>query len=387
MTTGAPEPGAPRTLFVIAPWQRRSAPGGGAGSADDAHFARGFGARGWRVHVVAPRAPAWIHALGPVAFSLLATMTALRAARRLKPAVVLGQTHQTSAAVFLVGIVCGIPSVMKLYGVGTLHDPEPSRLRHLHRHAGMMAALRLPHDLWLVLDDGTRGDVALRRYGVPSDKIRVLPIGVDASLAARAGDGAALRASLVVPEGARVVLWIAQLAPWKRADHALRAFARARARVPLPLVMVIGGGGPERERLEALAHAEGIAPWVRFAGPVAHADVPDLMAAAALFVATGERSNKSVATCEAMLCGVPVVAFNAGGTGDVVRDGETGRLVPDGDVAALADAMAALLADDAGRAALGAAAREFARTRFTGWERRIEMECELIARLLAPGKS
>jgi D-inositol-3-phosphate glycosyltransferase len=64
---------------------------------------------------------------------------------------------------------------------------------------------------------------------------------------------------------------------------------------------------------------------------------------------------------EAMACGVPVIASRAGGLAVTVQDGATGRLVPEGDVAALARSVAGLLADESGRHALGARAVEWAR--------------------------
>ncbi|HEU4364502.1 MAG TPA: glycosyltransferase family 4 protein [Candidatus Krumholzibacteria bacterium] len=412
MTSDSADPRAVRTILVITPWKRRWELGGGAGLADDFHFIHGLTANGWRVRYVSPRDaappdvtvdgyavhaffnvfeaterwPVWLRrAVGPIAFTMLATVCALRLARREKPDVVLGQTHLPSLAVFIAGMVCGVPSAMKLFGVENLSGDDSSRARQAGRNAEMIAALKIPHDLWLVLDDGTRGDAALRRHGVPSEKIRFLSNGVDLSWGVRRGDGASFRRALTIPEDACVLFWLARLVEWKRADDAFHALARALPRVSRPLVLVVGGEGPERARLETLARSLGVSGSVRFAGAIAHDRVPDAMAAAALFLATSERSNKSVATCEAMLCGVPVVAFDAGGTGDVVRDGETGRLVADGDVAALADAVAALAADDGARAALGAGARAFARARFTGWERRVEMERELLERLAASG--
>jgi glycosyltransferase involved in cell wall biosynthesis len=62
-----------------------------------------------------------------------------------------------------------------------------------------------------------------------------------------------------------------------------------------------------------------------------------------------------------MASGVPVIASRAGGLAVTVQDGATGRLVPEGDVAALARAVAGLLGDEAGRRALGTRAVEWAR--------------------------
>jgi glycosyltransferase involved in cell wall biosynthesis len=82
------------------------------------------------------------------------------------------------------------------------------------------------------------------------------------------------------------------------------------------------------------------------------------------------------------VCGVPVVAFDTGETRAVVRDRETGRVVPDGDITALADAIASLLDDEDGRRALSAGARSFARATFTSWEDRVAREIDVLDSLI-----
>jgi starch synthase len=74
-----------------------------------------------------------------------------------------------------------------------------------------------------------------------------------------------------------------------------------------------------------------------------------------------------LALIEAMASGTPVVASRIGGVAEVVADGETGLLVPPGDVAALGDRLSTVLADHRMRAAMGRRARELACDRFT-WE-------------------
>jgi glycosyltransferase involved in cell wall biosynthesis len=113
------------------------------------------------------------------------------------------------------------------------------------------------------------------------------------------------------------------------------------------------------------------------------------MAAASVFVATSAYSNRSIAVCEALVCGVPVVAFDSGETRAVVHDGQTGRLVQDGDVGALAEVVASLLAQDEVRTAMGSRARAFAREHFVDWRSRVGRESALVDRLAggsAPGR-
>ena len=94
-------------------------------------------------------------------------------------------------------------------------------------------------------------------------------------------------------------------------------------------------------------------------------DVPDLLAAADLFVLPSLWEGLPMALVEAMAAGLPVVATEVSGTRAVMVDGETGLLVPPGDVPALARAITALLCDPARAAAMGAAGRRRVETYFS----------------------
>src|SRR5207248_3062264 len=89
---------------------------------------------------------------------------------------------------------------------------------------------------------------------------------------------------------------------------------------------------------------------VRFLGHCP--DVPPVMETADLFVLPSHKEGLPNAVLEAMAMGLPVVATNAGGTGEVVLDGETGLLVPPADPPALGAALCRLLEDAALRARL-----------------------------------
>jgi glycosyltransferase involved in cell wall biosynthesis len=105
------------------------------------------------------------------------------------------------------------------------------------------------------------------------------------------------------------------------------------------------------------------------------------MAACDVFVSTSTLTNRALPTCEAMMCGFPVVVYDTGDTATVVRDGESGLLVRDGDVGALAMSVEQLLADPERRAGLAERAGAVARASFTSWDKRIAMELAVIATL------
>jgi glycosyltransferase involved in cell wall biosynthesis len=127
-------------------------------------------------------------------------------------------------------------------------------------------------------------------------------------------------------------------------------------------VFLVVGDGERRAELEGLAADLGLGARVRFLGW--RADLDRLYADLDVVVLTSKNEGSPVALIEAMAAGRPVVSTRAGGVEDVVSDGETGRLVPVGDAAAVARAIVDLLDDPVRAASLGAAARAAVVARF-----------------------
>jgi glycogen synthase len=122
--------------------------------------------------------------------------------------------------------------------------------------------------------------------------------------------------------------------------------------------LVIAGDGPEKLDLERLAHRLRVDHAVRFAGPVAPRNIPDLLNSATLVVVPSRREGLPMVAVEAGMMARPVVAAETGGLPEVVLDGQTGVLVPKEDVNALAEAMCALLGQPAMAAQMGRRARD-----------------------------
>nr|WP_241158791.1 glycosyltransferase [Nitratidesulfovibrio vulgaris] len=146
-----------------------------------------------------------------------------------------------------------------------------------------------------------------------------------------------------------------RLSPEKGHIHFLRALARARQTEPR-LVGLLAGDGPGADMLRREADMLGLAHAVTFAGHVSR--VARVYRALDVAVLPSLSEGMPNAALEAMLHGLPVVASHVGGVPEVVRDGETGLLVPPGDEAQLAAALVALCADVERRKALGARGRE-----------------------------
>ena len=171
-----------------------------------------------------------------------------------------------------------------------------------------------------------------------------------------------VRAALGLGAAEPVALTVGSLTPQKAQAALIEAWARVRRERP-DARLLIAGEGPLRGELERRILALGLGEAVTLLG--ARLDAPDLMEAADLFVLPSVREGLSITILEAMRAGRPVVATRVGGNGEAVAEGETGRLVPAREPAALAGAMLELFGDPARAAAMGAAGRRRWAERFT----------------------
>ncbi|WP_437720140.1 glycosyltransferase [Sorangium sp. So ce861] len=218
----------------------------------------------------------------------------------------------------------------------------------------------------------------LGRREVDPPKLHVVTNGIDLSrFAPDPAARARVRAELAIPQGAFVVGTVGRLSPVK--NHALLVRAAARA-LPRSGRLLLVGDGPERGRLVALARELGMSDHALFAGE--RHDVPALLAALDVFALPSLSEGLPLALLEAMAAGLPAVATDVGGVSTALVDGETGFLVPSGEVAPLAARLAELLADPALAAQMGRRGRAIALRRYSA-ARMAERYMDLYELLLA----
>ena len=160
------------------------------------------------------------------------------------------------------------------------------------------------------------------------------------------------------------VVLVGRKHPGKRQEDAVRALAILRRRGVDAALTLVGASDPGYDvYLRRLVADGNLTGHVWFVGHVADPSPHVAGADVALMCSANEAFGR--VTVEAMKLGVPVVGAASGGTLDIVRDQETGLLYRPGDPTDLADKLEALHRDPAGRARMGRAARDDARTRFT----------------------
>jgi phosphatidyl-myo-inositol dimannoside synthase len=202
----------------------------------------------------------------------------------------------------------------------------------------------------------------LTDLGLDAARITVAPNGVDATRFAPVDPTALRRAHGL---SGRVLLTVSRLVRRKGIDTTIAALAHLADDVRY----VVVGEGPDRERLADLARPFG--ERVRLVGAVAEDDLAAWYSACDVFVMPARSEPPDVegfglVFLEAGAAERPVVGARAGGVVDAIDDGETGLLVPPGDVVALAGALRRILDDRAFAERLGAAGR--ARAEASSWD-------------------
>ena len=264
--------------------------------------------------------------------------------------VMLAHSHEFTMGVYGAWAArrAGVPHVITLHGSRYYADRWRRRLalRAACASAGAVVTVsqrlanQVSRDLWI------------RRA-----RLTMIPNGARLTTVARSS----LRDELGLRDGEQLAVAVGNLYPVKGHAHLLEALALLAGRFPRFHVAIAGRGELERP-LRDRARATNVSERFHLLG--LRADVGNVLAGADVFVQPSLSEGLPLALIEAMLAARPIVATAVGEVPAVLRDG-AGTLVPPGDAAALAGALATLLADPAAARRLGAAAAQRAAQEYT----------------------
>jgi glycosyltransferase involved in cell wall biosynthesis len=214
----------------------------------------------------------------------------------------------------------------------------------------------------VAVSDEVRDDLV--GFGVaPASRFAVVPYGFELPAWSDVDDESRrrLRGEIGAGDDTFVVGWAGRLTTIKRPLDLIRTL-RALLDEDVDALLVLVGDGEDRADVEALATALAVTDRCRFMG--FQKSIRPWYASFDALLLTSANEGTPVVAIEALAAAKPVIATRAGGTGTVVRNGESGYLEAIGDTQALADRLAALARDPALRARMGAAGAEDVRTRF-----------------------
>jgi glycosyltransferase involved in cell wall biosynthesis len=186
--------------------------------------------------------------------------------------------------------------------------------------------------------------IAVANYGVPGDKVRLIPNAYNGPAPDSLRESPAeARAKLGLAEGPRYLLTICRLMVWKRVDGIIRALAS----LPQDVHLLVAGDGDMLEPWKQFAAGHGLAERVHFLGNRPYAEIPYLIRASEVFVLNSTYEGLSHTLLEVCALGTPAVATDIGGNPEVIEHGVNGLLVPANDPSELPRAIGRLLADPA----------------------------------------
>jgi glycosyltransferase involved in cell wall biosynthesis len=268
--------------------------------------------------------------------------------------------YPDGAAALAIGRDLGVPCVV------TARGTDVNVLAQRRSVAAQLRAL-LPGAAALLAVSTPLGEALAAAAGLPAARVELARNGVDGELFAP-GDRVLARRELGLPAEVRIVLGVGRLVKGKRFLDLLRAVAE------LPDVhTALVGDGPERERLRSAAPAGRLT----LLGERTRREVATAYRAADVLALPSEREGWPNVVTEALASGLPVVATAVGGVPRILTDPRCGRLVPVGDVAALARELRALLDDPPDPASVAAFAARFS------WDEPVGVVRRALARALA----
>ncbi len=239
-------------------------------------------------------------------------------------------------------------------GESMLFESAPARI--FRRLGGSSAMRRMKRELFFRTMDKCDSLLVtsrkLYRYYaglVSRKKISLVPIGVDTARF-RPGLGMSKK---------RVLIFSAGVVHAKKGfEYLIRALPEVNARLDCDVELVIAGYGPQENYLQQLARGLGVR--VKFLGFISRDSMIKHYRACSLFCLPSLNEPFGMVVLEAMACGKPVVATNAGGIPEIVAHGRNGLLVPPRNPKALAEAIAGLLSDGGKLARFGRSSRKMA---------------------------
>lgn len=199
----------------------------------------------------------------------------------------------------------------------------------------------------------------IQNYNVKKD-IEVIPNFIDTNVF-KPVDAKNLR-RLIAPNGESVLIHVSNFRAVKRVQDAIRAF-KLVLDGGIKAKFLFVGDGPDRSECQALARELGVAQHVRFLGK--QSELAALLAASDIFMIPSGNESFGLSALEAMACGVPVISSDVGGLPEVNVHGETGFVVPMGDIEMLAQRIRELLENEPLRRQMGDASLVRATTMFS----------------------
>jgi glycosyltransferase involved in cell wall biosynthesis len=252
----------------------------------------------------------------------------------------------------IVGKLSGRPVVTTLHG--KFYYYEKWRRRFALQLVSKFSQL-------VCVSEDLRGFVS-EKIGIPKNRIVTIYNGIDTELFAKSEKAVLMKEKFGIKNGQKVVGTVANLNAMKGHTYLLKAIPSIIRDYPSVVFLFVGKGDQE-EKLRKEALDLGIFEYVKFLG--FRSDIPELLNLMDVFVLPSLSECLPLSVLEAMALSVPTVVTDVGGIREIIKDQETGYIVPPADPAALADKISLLLGDRTNARSIGLGGREAVDEKFS----------------------
>jgi len=274
-----------------------------------------------------------------------------------------------------------IPHVFTYHGFAPVQEwTNPfQKMKMIDHRVGTFFALRFGVDQIIAVSSFLKNEL-VQTYKYDASRVHVVYNGVDLERFNPSIDGEEVKERYGIANSP-LVLFVGRLAPYKGIRFLMMAIPRVLQRVPNVRFLVVGSARYDLARMNEFFKTPGIRKSVLFSGYVPDKDLPKMYAACDVFCYPSLWEGFGLTPAEAQACGKPVVAFKTCAIPEVVKDGETGILVPPRDYNELARAICDLLLDEGVRLKMGENARKRAEKVFS-WYRVAKQTLQVYERAI-----
>lgn len=306
---------------------------------------------------------------------------ALNIAKKIKPDVIYGHVFFFIPLSYLIGKICGIPNVCRVYGVGSYPFILKNNRLQMLLNLPEVISFKIPSDLMIVTNDGTNGDIVAKKLNTPTNKLLFWLNGVDKNMYYPNFDKKEFKKTLGIPPTDFIILTVSRLEKWKHVDRIIQAMPAICLNNKNVKCIVVGDGSQKQE-LESLSRKLNVDSNVIFTGSIPYNQVLKFMNFSDLFVSLYDLSNVANPVLEAMACGKPIVTLDVGGTNTIIENAKNGILIKMENLDKIPTIIDTLINDNKLRSYLGNNAREFAVNNFQTWKERGIMEVKEVENLV-----
>ena len=267
-----------------------------------------------------------------------------------------------------------IKTIHRIYGT-FLYPNLGNKLDQLKKFEEVLS-FKLNANHYLITNDGTHGDKVADYYNIKDEKISFLRNGINDIKVSLSSSQIYSKYNL--DESDFHLLCVSRLVNWKRVDRIVQAVNNISSD---NIKLLVIGNGEEYKNLVSLATNENI----NFLGSISATEVQELMSITDIFLSMYDLSNVGNPLLEALSFGLPIITYNSGDTKEII-DGENGILICGDDeekiVQDLKENILELYANQRKRKQYSINALKYARENLLSWDRRIELEMDIIKRVV-----